>query len=141
MEIQSYLLAGGVDNTAKKNDPASVDSAFAALLAGETDEQVLHNYGGKGIDGMMAERIKALKKKITEEVMASKNLTVEEIATMPADQRINIEKQIMDEVQQKLVEAMREEMRKKDGTLLGSATPVDPDGMAILIDSQKFYGL
>lgn len=140
MEIQSYLLAAGVDNTTKRNDAATIDGAFAELLKGQTPEEMLHEAAGDGVEGLMKWKIRELQKKITEQVMGSKGLTAEEIAAMSPEKRITMEKQIMDEVQQKLMEAMREEMERKNKTTLGFA-PVADTTMGAMLSGQEFFGL
>lgn len=102
--------------TASASNSANIrrsDAAFAALFSEETPQEILKKIAGNGIEGMLKWRIDQMKKQIAEEVMASKGLTVDDIAALPPEERLGVQKQIMDEVAQRLKEAIQEEMQKQ----------------------------
>ncbi len=99
----------------------STDSAFAALLnnSSESAESMLSDITKDGLNSYMKWQIQQMQKQITDQVMASKNLTADKIAAMPAKQRVALEQQIIQEVAQKLKQAMSQEMKKNAPNQLG----------------------
>jgi hypothetical protein len=92
------------------------DKEFAALFEGgeETPQEILKKITENGIEGMMKWKIDKLKEEIAGKIMASKNLTQEQIAAMPAEQRIAIEQQIIREVAEKVKEAINEQAKREN---------------------------
>lgn len=92
------------------------DAAFAAMFKTSDDpKDMLAEIAGNGVEGMMKWKVKELQKQIAEKVLASKDVTLEEIAAMPPKQRVALEQQIMREVAEKLKQAIHEQM-KREGT-------------------------
>lgn len=82
---------------------SQTDSAFADMLKGEDDPQtLLKDMTSGGVQGYWAYQIKQMKQKIAEETVRSTGLNAQDIAAMPADQRADLERQIMREVEQKV---------------------------------------
>ncbi|MEC4594196.1 MULTISPECIES: hypothetical protein [Nitrospirillum] len=102
--------SGGVNpngsTNGQGNSPLSVsqtDSAFADLLKGDDDPQtMLKDMTTGGYQGYWSYQIKQMKQKIAEDTLQSKGLTPQDVANMPADQRADLERQIMREVEQKV---------------------------------------
>ncbi|MEA1677780.1 hypothetical protein [Nitrospirillum sp. BR 11163] len=91
----------GQGNSALSN--AQTDSAFADLLKGDDDPQtMLKDMTSGGLQGYWSYQIKQMKQKIAEDTLQSKGLTQDDVAKMPADQRADLERQIMREVEQKV---------------------------------------
>ncbi|TWB38115.1 hypothetical protein [Nitrospirillum pindoramense] len=98
--------AGAAGSTGAQGGGLSVsqtDGAFANMLKGEDDPQtLLKDMTSGGVQGYWSYQIKQMKQKIAEETVQSKGLTAQGIAALPADQRADLERQIMREVEQKV---------------------------------------
>ncbi|MBB6253499.1 hypothetical protein [Nitrospirillum iridis] len=82
---------------------AQTDSAFADMLKGDDDPQtMLKDMTTGGLQGYWSYQIKQMKQKIAEDTLQSKGLTTGDVANMPADQRADLERAIMREVEQKV---------------------------------------
>ncbi|WP_148293884.1 hypothetical protein [Azospirillum sp. B4] len=111
---------------------AQTDSAFADLLKGDDDPQtMLKEMTTGGFQGYWAYQIKQMKQKIAEETMQSKGLTQQDLAGMPADQRADLERAIMREVEQKVRQMTSTGKNGKSGLEDASQTggPGDDGGM------------
>lgn len=107
------------DNTQKsQNAPSAaeaekIDNAFAALFEEETPRGIIREITKDGMNGMMAWKIKEMRKEIAAKVMAEMNVTREDIAGMSSADRVAMEQKIMDAVEEQLKLAIREQMEKE----------------------------
>jgi hypothetical protein len=94
---------------------ANIDQAFNELFEVNTDDpaEMLKKITENGIQSLWKWQVAQLKKRVAEQVMSEMNLTREQIAALPPEQRVEIEKKIMDEVEQRVKQLIEEGMRKK----------------------------
>lgn len=104
---------------AAQNDSAAAarrsDAAFERLFAEDDPRTMLADLTRDGVEGMLKWKVRELEKQIAAKALANRGITKEEIAALPADERIALQQQIMREVAEKLKEAMDEQMRRERG--------------------------
>jgi len=122
---------------------ASTESEFAAYLKEKNDaEDLLEKITSDGVKGLMQWKIEQMKKQITEQVMASKGLTADGISSLPPAEKMATEETIMKEVQEKLKEAINEQMKRENNTELGFMSPkIEPEAMAQMLAAQEATAL
>lgn len=120
----AYLKSGVAEAKSKASSEAQkVDKAFADMLnPAQEPEDMLQEITQDGASGLWKWQIKQLKAKIAAEMMGEMNLTPEALAAMPEAQRISIEQKIMQAVEQRVQEIIRESMEKKKSTLGAEAS-------------------
>lgn len=101
---------------------AQSGSDFAAYLTEQTPEALLSSITEDGVRGLMKWKIEEMKRKITQEVMTSKNLTADDLEAMEPQERAAIEKLIMQEVQEQLKRAINEQMKREKKIEIGFAS-------------------
>lgn len=128
---------GPQQGTAAQNRPGRDD--FASYLGEEDPAALLHEITKDGVEGMLKWKIEEMKKKIAAEVMASKNITKESLAAMSAEERAATQDMIMREVQEKLKEAMNEQMKRENHLEIGfmNTAPVDEKTLLGLLAAQE----
>ena len=90
------------------------DAAFMRLFEDPADPKtMLREMTRDGVEGMMKWKVRELEKQTAEKALASRGLTLEDIAALPPKERIALEQQIMREVAEKLKEAMNEQMKRQ----------------------------
>lgn len=141
MLVNNSLVGSTVGLTAaeqRQND--QVQASFAEYLTVEdTPEDVLAKITKNGVQSLMEHKIDMLKKQLTEKAMAARGVTDDQLAAMPADERMKIMKSILDEVQQQLKMAMNEQMKKEKNMEMGflDSAPMQPDVMTQLLAAQE----
>lgn len=115
----SFNIRATSSSTMSAAEVRQTDKDFAALFADETPESTLKKITEDGLQGMMKWKVDQLRKQIAEKSLASRGLSLDDIAALPPEQRVQIEKQILDEVAQKLKQAISEQMKKETGNGLG----------------------
>ncbi len=97
-------------------NPATIrktDSAFAALFAETTPEEMIQKITEGGVEGMMKWKIDQMRKEAAEQALAARGLSLADVAALPPTERIALENQIMDEVAQKVKHAINEQMKRE----------------------------
>ncbi len=122
-----------VNSAAGAKNVAQTDAAFAELLEGGDDpKKILAEIMKDGMSGYWAWQIKEMKKKAAEKVMQGMGVTAESIAAMPPDQRADIERKIMQEVERMVREHVENEARKKQGLAFEAAPAATATGVNLL---------
>lgn len=105
---------GYLANSYSQTAQSKAGGGFASLISGQGDPaEMLKEITKDGMKGLWSWQMKQLKEKIAAEVMGEMNVTAESIAKMPENQRVGLEKKIMDEVQKRLEIAMTEQANKE----------------------------
>lgn len=91
------------------------DAAFNALFAkeDETPQSILSHMVEKGTDGLAKWQIDQMQKDIANRTLRNKSLSQEQIAALPPKQRVPTENKIVEEVNEKLKDAIAEIIREK----------------------------
>ena len=126
--IPNYSATSATSNRLSAPEVRKTDNAFKALFADASPEETLKKITEGGVEGMLKWKIDEMKKKASEESLAARGLTLEDVAAMPPAARIALENQIMDEVAQKLKEAMNQQMQRERG--VGGLDTYDPSRLA-----------
>ncbi len=114
----------------------SIESTFAAMLDASNDpKEMLHTITKDGMASMWAWQLEQIKKKAAEKVMQGMGVTRESIEALPEDERIDIMKRIMEEVERMVQQAMEEEMRKQNPQIALGLQVMDSDTMQGVIDA------
>lgn len=92
---------------------ATTDAAFDNLFKEVSDKEKLAEIAGHGVEGMLKWRIREMQKDIAEKSLAARNLTIDQVKALPPKQRVALENQILQEVAEKLKEAIAEQMKKE----------------------------
>lgn len=117
---------------------ANTDSEFNQLLQGADSSaapaDILKDITSGGMAGYWAWQIKQMEQNITQQVMSENNLTADQVAKMPADQRAEVEAKIIKEVKHRLEMWMDEELRKKK---TDSANQLSGDTLGTLLSENE----
>ncbi len=127
--------------SAQLREKEHLEATFAEYLNldEETPEEVMSKITKNGVQSLLEHKIEMMKKKITEQVMASKGVTTEDLAAMPPEEQLAVLKSIMDQVQQMLKQAINEQMKKEHKTELGFVdAPVDTGVMNAMLAAQEY---
>ena len=92
-----------------------------------------------GVQSLLEHKIDMLKKKLTEQAMAAKGITSDELAAMPPEERLQVMQSILEQVQEQLKMAMNEQMKKEKKLELGylDAAPMQTDTFAQILIAQE----
>ncbi|MEA1649845.1 hypothetical protein UAJ10_12570 [Nitrospirillum sp. BR 11164] len=123
--------SGGVSPAGSQSalSVSQTDSAFADLLKGDDDPQtMLKDMTTGGYQGYWSYQIKQMKQKIAEDTLQSKGLTAQDVSNLPADQRADLERQIMREVEQKVRQMTASGKDGKSGVQDATQTAADGGG-------------
>lgn len=108
-----YISATAASGALSPANVRKTDNAFAALFTDDSPEDMIHKITENGVEGMMKWKIDEMKKEAAKQALAARNLTLDQVAAMPTAERITLENQILDEVAQKVKEAMNEQMKRE----------------------------
>lgn len=131
---QGAGTSAGASSTSSNLSTAQTDSAFADMLKGDDDPQsILKDMTSGGMQGYWSYQIKQMKQKVAEDTLQSKGLTEADVANMPPDQRADLERTIMREVEQKVRQMTNADKNGKTGLL-------DSGGQGAATTGQAAYG-
>lgn len=128
-------------SSAELREKEQLEANFAEFLNLDepTPAEVLAKITKNGVQSLLEHKIDMMKKKITEQVMASKGITTDDLAAMEPEEQLAVLKAIMDEVQQMLKQAINEQMKKEHKTELGFVdAPVDTNVMSAMLAAQEY---
>lgn len=125
---------------AEQREKDQLEASFAEYLRiEERPEQVLSKITSNGVQSLLEHKIEQMKKKITEQVMASKGVTQSDLEAMEPAEQLAVLKAIMEQVQQMLKQAINEQMKKEHKTELGFMdAPVDTGVMKEMLAAQEY---
>jgi hypothetical protein len=109
--IMQILPTSGLLPTLKSDSKSGLLAAgdeFADSLASDDPADLLHEITQDGIAGLWKYQLEELKKKITEEVMNSHDVTEESLAAMAPEERQALQNLIEREIAEKLRQAIEE---------------------------------
>lgn len=127
--------------SAQQREKEQLEASFAEYLHLDepTPEEVLSKITKNGVQSLLEHKIEMMKKKITEQVMASKGITADDLAAMPPEEQLAVLKAIMEQVQEMLRQAINEQMKKEHKTELGFIdAPVDTNVMREMLAAQEY---
>lgn len=142
MLVNNSLLGDSLVSTpAGQRQYEQTEAQFAEYLNLDepTPEEMLSKITKNGVQSLLEHKIEMLKKQLTEKAMASRGITNDDLAAMPADERMKVMDSILKEVQQQLKMAINEQMKKEKKMEMGflDSVPIQANVMAELLAAQE----
>lgn len=142
MLVNNSLLGDSLVSTpAGQRQYEQTEAQFAEYLNLDepTPEEMLSKITKNGVQSLLEHKIEMLKKQLTEKAMASRGITSDDLAAMPADERMKVMDSILKEVQQQLKMAINEQMKKEKKMEMGflDNVPIQANVMAELLAAQE----
>ena len=141
MLVNNSFLGESLGLTSEeKRKNAQIEADFAEYLrVDDTPEKMMEKITKNGVQSLLEHKIDMLKQKLTEQAMAAKGITNEELAAMPPEERMQVMEEIMEAVQDQLKMAMNEQMKKEQKLELGflDSAPMQADTFAQILVAQE----
>lgn len=141
MLVNNSFLGESLGLTSEeKRKNAQIEANFAEYLrVDDTPEAMMEKITKNGVQSLLEHKIDMLKKKLTEQAMAAKGITSDELAAMPPEERLQVMQSILEQVQEQLKMAMNEQMKKEKKLELGylDAAPMQTDTFAQILIAQE----
>lgn len=131
--------AGLTPSELRKNEQTKADFAEYLNLDEPTPEEILKKITKNGVQSLLEHKIDMLKKQLTEQAMAARGVSHDDLAAMPAEESAKIMEEIMKQVQEQLKMAINEQMKKEKKMEIGflDNAPIQREAFAQILAAQE----